>query len=114
MTLSAPAEVQTGTKLALVVTVSNAGPTAAGRPQTYVPIPAGFIVTKTGGGRKFGSTVVFGVWPDLAAGASHRFTINLTTTRKMASNATFHASITSPTADPNGSNNSTSDTIHIN
>ena len=114
VTLSAPAEVQTGTKLALVVTVSNAGPSLAGRPRTFVPIPAGFTITKTGGGRKYGSTIVFGLWHGLAAGASHRYTINLTTTRKMASDATFHANITSPTADPNTTNDSASDTIHVN
>ena len=112
--LSAPAEVQTGTKLALVVTVSNAGPSASGKVLTSVPIPPGFTVTKTGGGVKNGSTVMFSLRDGLAVNASHSYTINLTTTRKMSSKATFHASTAPAVPDPNLANNSASDTIQIN
>ena len=111
--LSAPAEVQTGTRLALVVTVTNAGPSASGKVLTSVPIPPGFTVTKTGGGVKNGATVMFSLRDGLAVNASHSYTINLTTTRKLSSKATFHASTAAAVPDPNLADNSASDTIQI-
>lgn len=100
--VSAPPTVHTGAALKLTVTVTNHGPSAAGKPLTAVAISYGFAITNTGGGTRIGSSVLFVLPHGLAARASQTYTVTLTATRRSRrSGATVRAATVSVTRDPN-------------
>jgi uncharacterized repeat protein (TIGR01451 family) len=102
---SGPTNVIASSNLTYTITVTNLGPSVATNVAVSDALPAGVtFVSASSGGAVSNNAVTWPLVPSLVAGATTNFTVTVTAPVEAAS-LTNAAVVTSPTPDPNSSNN---------